>query len=172
MLEKEFRAEIKGGLLRNAYFFLGSEEYLKRIARKNLKNAVITGEGFDSFNHSIFSAAVSSPTELREPLSSFPFMSDKKLVEYVDVDQSLFTGNKLKELKELLSNDALFETSVLCIISTPDGFDFSKRSAEKKFNDIIENELSPLLTTVNFNTPAPAELAKWVVRHLEHNVVH
>ncbi len=172
MLEKEFRAELKGGNIRNAYFFYGDEEYLKRFARKTLRGTVIDDESFDSFNRAVFSAAVTSPSELREPLSVFPFMSEKRLVEYIDADLSLFTGNKLAELKELLSDSELFESSVLCIISAPEGFDFPKKAAEKKFNDTINKDLASLLTTVFFNTPTPGELAKWVARHMEHNGVH
>ena len=50
MTEKDFRAEIKTGKLRNAYFFYGEEEYLKRIARRTLRNYIIEDESFASFN--------------------------------------------------------------------------------------------------------------------------
>jgi DNA polymerase III delta subunit len=148
MTEKEFRSEIKSGKIRNAYFFHGEEEYLKRIARRTLRDSIIEDESFASFNLSSFSAEVSEPLELTEPLSSFPFMADKKLVEYYGADLTLFSGNRLEELKTILTNESLFETSVLCIIGTPDGFEFTKKAQETKFKSVIEKELAPYLTTV------------------------
>lgn len=169
MTEKEFRSEIKSGKIRNAYFFYGAEEYLKRIARRSLRDIIIEDEGFASFNLTSLSSEVTEPLQLAEPLSSFPFMSEKKLVEYYGADLSLFSGNRLEELKEVLTNEALFESSVLCIIGAPDGFDFPKKAAELKFNNLIEKELAPYLTTVYFNPPTPGDLIKWVVRHIEHS---
>jgi len=171
MLEKEFRAEIKAGKIRNAYFFCGNEEYLKRVARRTLKNAVIEDEGFESFNYSLLSAAVSPPSELEEPLSMLPFMSERRLVEYIDVDTSVFSGQKSEELARIIGRDDLFESSVLCIISAPGEFSFVTKNAEQKFIKEFGEKFGTNLTKVDFATPAPAELAKWVVRHLEHNGV-
>ncbi|MBQ2733870.1 MAG: DNA polymerase III subunit delta [Clostridia bacterium] len=169
MTEKEFRAEIRSGKLRNAYFFCGAEEYLKRIARRTLRDHIIEDESFASFNLTSISAEVSDPAQLTEPLSSFPFMAEKKLVEYYGADLSLFSGNKLESLMQILSNDSLFESSVLCIIGAPDGFEFQKKAQEIKFNSIIEKELAPYLTTVYFTPPTPGDLIKWVARHIEHS---
>lgn len=169
MTEKEFRSEIKAGKLRSAYFFYGEEEYLKRIATRTLRDLIIEDEGFASFNLTSVSAEVNEPSVLAEPLSAFPFMADKKLVEYYGADLTLFSGSKLEQLKELLSNESLFETSVLCIIGAPDGFEFQKKAQENKFNSVIQTELAPYLTTVYFNPPTPGDLVKWVVRHIEHS---
>ena len=43
MTEKELRAELKAGKLRPAYFFCGDEEYLKRAARRTLRQTVLPG---------------------------------------------------------------------------------------------------------------------------------
>ncbi len=169
MTEKEFRSEIKSGKLRNAYFFYGAEEYLKRIARRTLRDFIIEDESFASFNLASLSAEVSDPLELTEPLSSFPFMADKKLVEYYGANLTLFSGNRLEELKEVLTNQSLFESSVLCIIGAPNGFEFQKKAQENKFNSLIQTELAQYLTTVYFNPPTPGDLVKWVIRHIEHS---
>ena len=169
MTEKDLRAEIKAGKLRNAYFFYGEEEYLKRIARRTLRNYIIEDESFASFNLTSISAEVSEPGALAEPLSAFPFMSEKKLVEYYGADLTLFSGNRLEELKAILTNPDFFESSVLCIIGMPDGFEFSKKAQEIKFDTLINKELAPYLTTVYFNPPTPGDLIKWVSRHIEHN---
>ncbi len=169
MTEKEFRTEIKSGKLRNAYFFYGAEEYLKRIARRTLRDSIVIDEAFASFNLSSLSAEISEPLDLTEPLSSFPFMADRKLVEYYGADFTLFSGNRLEELKEVLTNESLFESAVLCIVGAADGFEFQKKAHELKFNALIEKELAPYLTTVYFNPPTPGDLVKWVIRHIEHS---
>ncbi len=168
MLEKELRTELKAGKLRRAYLLCGEEDYLKRSARAGIRAAVLTDESFSSFNHTVLSAADTPPEELETPLQGVPMFSEKLLVEYRDVDMSLFREGKAEKLSALLARDELFDTSVLLLYAEADALDLSKRG---RLEETLQKKFGDRLTVVRCDPPAPAELIRWVIRHLAHGGV-
>lgn len=171
LTEKELRAELKAGKLRPAYFFCGDEEYLKRAARRNLRQMVVPEEDYLSFNYARRSFSDTAPAALGEELAALPLFSERRLVEYVDCDLRLFSGAPLEALAAVLQREELFDSSVLCLIAPRGALDFSVRKNAAHLDEVLKKTLGGRLTPVRFETPAPADLARWVVRHVEHDGV-
>ena len=171
MTEKELRAELKAGKLRPAYFFCGDEEYLKRAARRTLRQTVLPGEEYISFNYTRRSFSDTAPAALGEELAALPLFADRRLVEYIDCDMRLFSGAPLEALAAVTARDELFESSVLCLIAPPGVIDFSNKKTAARLEDALQKTLGGRIAPVRFETPAPADLTRWVIRHVEHDGV-
>lgn len=75
---KNILADIKANSFKPVYLLYGTEDYLKKQFRDNLKKA-ITGDG-DSMNYSYFEGKAPDSKAVSEIASTMPFFADRRLV--------------------------------------------------------------------------------------------
>lgn len=75
---KNILADIKANSFKPVYLLYGTEDYLKKQFRDNLKKA-ITGDG-DSINYSYFEGKAPDSKAVSEIASTMPFFADRRLV--------------------------------------------------------------------------------------------
>ncbi len=94
---KVIKEHIKSGSFKQFYLMYGSEEYLKRLYRDKLKNAILKDGG--DMNYSNFEGNNIDPRKVAEDAQTLPFFSDKRLII---IENSGFFKSA-NELSELLS---------------------------------------------------------------------
>ena len=75
---KNILADIKANSFKPVYLLYGTEDYLKKQFRDNLKKA-IAGDG-DSMNYSYFEGKAPDSKAVSEIASTMPFFADRRLV--------------------------------------------------------------------------------------------
>lgn len=75
---KRIKEDIKTQSFHSVYLFYGEEDYLKRMYRDKMKQAVL-GDG-DDMNYSYFEGKDTEPRQLRETADTLPFFSDHRLI--------------------------------------------------------------------------------------------
>jgi len=95
---KVIKEHIKSRSFKQYYLLYGSEEYLKKLYRDKLKNAIVQ-DGQD-MNCSFFEGNGIDPRKIADVAQTLPFFSEKRLII---IENSGFFKNA-NELGELLSN--------------------------------------------------------------------
>lgn len=75
---KVIKEHIKSGNFKQFYLLHGSEEYLKKLYRDKLKNAILTDR--NEMNYSYFEGKDLDPVKIYEAAQTLPFFSDKRLI--------------------------------------------------------------------------------------------
>lgn len=75
---KRVKEDIKNHSFHSVYLFFGEEDYMKRMYRDKMKQAVLP-DG-DEMNYSCFEGKGTDPVQLREIADTLPFFSDYRLV--------------------------------------------------------------------------------------------
>lgn len=105
---KVIKEHIKTGSFKQFYLLYGSEEYLKKLYRDKLKNAIL-GDGGD-MNYSYYEGSSIEPKKVAEVAQTLPFFSDKRLIV---IENSGFFKNQ-NELSELLKDTP--DTTVIIFV--------------------------------------------------------
>jgi DNA polymerase-3 subunit delta len=93
---KVIKEHIKSGSFKQLYLLYGSEEYLKKLYRDKLKNAILQDGG--DMNYTYFEGNGIQPRKVAEVAQTLPFFSDKRLII---IENSGFFKNA-NELSDLL----------------------------------------------------------------------
>lgn len=107
---KVIKEHIKAGSFKPFYLLYGSEEYLKKLYRDKLKNAILP-DGSD-MNYSYFEGNGIDPKKVAEDVQTLPFFSDKRLIV---VENSGFFKNQ-SDLSDLLK--AIPDSSVIVFVES------------------------------------------------------
>jgi len=105
---KVIKEHIKTGSFKQFYLLYGSEEYLKKLYRDKLKNAILKEE--NDINYSYFEGKDVDPRKVTEAAQTLPFFSDKRLI--VIENSGLFKSQS--ELSELLADTP--ESSIVLFV--------------------------------------------------------
>lgn len=95
---KVIKEHIKTGSFKSLYLLYGSEEYLKKLYRDKLKNAILTDDS--DMNYSYFEGKDVDPVKVSEIAQTLPFFSDRRLI--IIENSGLFKTQS--EMSELLQN--------------------------------------------------------------------
>ncbi len=162
--ESELKNQIKQGLS-GVYLLAGEEEYLKRYYLLRMREAVLTGEGLESFNHTVVDYLDGGFGTLINDISTTPFMQEKRLCELVGFNFNGAKDAQLKALSEIVSEAESNDECVFIIYADTDLYDVSKGSrAQAK----VKNALGDGVKTVIFEKSTPQKLSVWIKRHVEH----
>ena len=151
------------------YLFYGDEDYLKSHAIKALKDALGIDEALEIFNFVTLDVLDYSADKLIDMLSMPPMMAEKKLVVLTGLNiKKMSNRGNLSEFEDFL--DALnhlseFDYNVF-VLSLPSG-NITEEVKGKAPTGALKT-LSDILQPVKFESPTPAKLAMWVMRHFEH----
>lgn len=107
---KVIKEHIKSGSFKQFYLLYGSEEYLKKLYRDKLKNAILQDGG--DMNYSYYEGNSIEPRKVAEVAQTMPFFSEKRLIV---IQNSGFFKNA-NELSEQLSG--IPDTTVVIFVET------------------------------------------------------
>jgi DNA polymerase-3 subunit delta len=107
---KVIREHIKTGNFKPFYLLYGSEEYLKKLYRDKLKNAILKDE--NEMNYSHFDGKDTDPIKVSEVAQTLPFFSDYRLI--VIEDSGLFKSQS--EMSERL--DKIPDSTIIVFVET------------------------------------------------------
>jgi DNA polymerase-3 subunit delta len=159
---KELQAKIKSHTLSGFYILAGEEDYLKKHYLKEMRESVLSDDGFEIFNHSSFEGASIDYAALREALYAPPMMSEFKLVEWKYASLDSLKAGELKFLSELAEEKDSFPYSVLVILASADGFDVSNPKRSKTYS-----ALSDGFEIITLQKSTDAQLLSWLKKHFD-----
>ncbi len=159
---KELQGLIKSQNLSGFYILAGEEDYLKKHYLKEIKNALLTDEGLDVFNHTAFDGGNMDFAALREALYAPPMMSECKLVEWKYANLDAIKPAELKFLCDLAEEKDSFPYSVFVIMASADGFESGKSKPTKLYKT-----LSQYFNIITLDKSSDSQLASWIKRHFD-----
>ena len=163
---KEFNTRLNEGRLGGTFVFSGDEDYLKRHYLTKLKEAVVTDPTFATFNYQSFDGETLDFMALKEAISSPPFMSDYKLVEWKYPSFDKMREGDYKKFEDLLDLvDSHGYVTLAFITSDTEILASGKKEAKfvKKFSDRVN-----FLTFKKFTESNSAGLYNWLKEHFSH----
>ncbi|MDF2944331.1 MAG: hypothetical protein K0S01_3189 [Herbinix sp.] len=107
---KVIKEHIKTGSFKQFYLLYGSENYLKKLYRDKLKNAILQDE--NDMNYSYYEGKDVDPRKVNEAAQTLPFFSDKRLI--IIENSGLFKTQS--ELSELLTDTP--DSSIIVFVET------------------------------------------------------
>lgn len=107
---KVIKEHIKSKSFKQFYLLYGSEEYLKKLYRDKLKNAILS-DGSD-MNYSHFEGNGIDPRKVSDVVQTLPFFSDKRVII---IENSGFFKNQ-NELSELIAGAP--DTTIIIFVET------------------------------------------------------
>lgn len=131
--------------LRPIYICVGGDTYLADLAHSYIKK-VIFPEGADDFNYNIF-VGESCVSEVKDTVESLPFMSDKRLVVFKNLDN--MTAKHWDTLNDVLVRPC--DSSVLVL--------FIKK-LDKRLK--LYKTLSKVADFIDINSPYENQMAYWI----------
>ena len=118
---KVIKEHIKTGSFKQFYLLYGSEEYLKKLYRDKLRNAILPDDS--DMNYSYFEGNGIEPRKVADVAQTLPFFSEKRLII---IENSNFFKNQ-SELSDLIKG--LPESTVIIFVET----EVDKRNKLYKF---------------------------------------
>lgn len=102
---KRLKEDLKNNTLHSVYLLYGEEDYLKRMYRDRLKQAVL-GDG-DDMNYSFFEGKDIDFASVRETADTMPFFSDRRIVVAQDTHWFKSAGEMADYLPDMPSSTVL-----------------------------------------------------------------
>ena len=177
-------AELKAALARNAggvYILFGEEDYLIKYYRTKFITTYTDGSAgaynFISINYEseddaadIVNAAMSLPmlqSMMQNDAESGGNMSEKKLIEVTVGDMNALKADDISALTDALSDAAAYEESTVIICLYSGSFDYGNlpKRPSALYKKLAATEG---ISLVYLPYSTPAQLRKWVERHIIH----
>lgn len=155
-METQVKNDIKNNLIKNAYVFYGEERYLTDYYCNEIIKLCVDDDTKE-FNYLKISSSLPPEEEIDAFASSYPFMSEKKILHIQDtgIFKSASEGHK-KYFEELLSNPPEYLTVL-----------FAESKIDKKTS--LYKLARKLCTICEFNYKAPNDLAVWLSAFFKRN---
>lgn len=147
---KRIKEDIKNHSFHSVYLFYGEEDYLKRMYRDKMKQAVL-GDG-DEMNYSYFEGKDTDALRLREIADTLPFFSDYRIV-IVENSGWFKSANEFADYLKQMP-----DTTVLVFVEK----ELDKRN--KLYKYVNKNGLA-----VEMNTMTAKEMKTWIAVLLKQN---
>ena len=151
------RRELKEGVFRPLYIFYGEEDYLRENYRKQLRTKTVSGPAED-FNYHRFTEENWDIAAFSEAMEAIPMMSERSLVEVVDVDPFSRPEGERQQLAELFA--ALPEYCTVLYV-----YDTAAWKPDKRMKKLW-SALEAAALQVEFPRQSEGQLVPWVRRHL------
>jgi len=101
---KVIKEHIKSKSFRQSYLLYGSENYLVKLYRDKLKDAII---GEDSMNYSLFEGKDIDLIELKDMANTLPFFSEKRLI-HIENSGLLKKSSELADILQEAPDSSIF----------------------------------------------------------------
>lgn len=162
---KKIEKDATGG-----YLFFGDEDYLKAHAIKAARAIACPDPSLAVFNDMTVDCSASDNfiDSLASAIAAAPMMAETKMVTMTGLSVNDLKPSEIDALASAAATIEEFDFNLL-IISVPAGM-LDEGYLPKRPSATLA-KLCEHLTPVHFPKVAPAKLASWIVRHLEHNGV-
>lgn len=147
---KRIKEDIKNHSFHSVYLFYGEEDYLKRMYRDKMKQAVL--EDGDEMNYSYFEGKDTDALQLREIADTLPFFSDHRIV-IVENSGWFKSANEFADYLKQMP-----DTTVLVFVEK----ELDKRN--KLYKYVNKNGLA-----VEMNAMTAKEMKTWIAVLLKQN---
>ncbi len=145
---KQLSEDIKSGQFKNVYLLYGEENYLKRLYKNKLKDAMVN-DG-DTMNYAYFEGKDINPKEIIDLAETMPFFADRRVII---MENSGFFKNKCDELADYI--DDMAEST--CLVFVEDEADKRGRLFKK---------VKDKGRAVELNAQSEENLTKWILGNL------
>lgn len=157
MAYQDYYKELNRGTLKSLNGFYGSERYIMKSMIERTREKYIAA-GFEDMDYSELSGKNLSFSEAKNAVSTYPFMSEKRIV-VIDrpdfVDSEKWGKKKLDEFFELVSTN-----TALILILVFDEIDKRKYGSKR---------LDKLGSLIEFGRIEDSELGPWLLKRFKHN---
>ena len=162
--ESDYRKEIDR-VAGRAFLFFGEEDYLKKAAVKQTREALCPDPTFAAFNDVTLDALDFTPDKLLSAMTPPPMMADTRLIVLRGLDFTAMKQQEIDDLIETLSALSEYDYNTVLIPVSAGLIDegFLPKSPGK-----VLKKLAEVATPVRFLAPTDAKLALWVGRHFSH----
>ena len=162
--ESDYRKQIDR-VAGRAFLFFGEEDYLKKAALKQTREALCPDPAFAAFNDVTFDALDFTPDKLLDAMTPPPMMADTRLIVLRGFDLTDMKQQDLDDLIEVLAALPEYDYNTVVISVSAGMIDegFLPKSPGK-----VLKKLSEVAVPVRFLSPTDAKLAAWVGRHFAH----
>lgn len=166
--ENDFRKRAKEGKLGGGFLFYGSEDYMKSFAVKLAREAICPDDALAPFNNIRFEGLDLTPDGLLAALTTFPMMSETKLIEITHLDIKELKSSEIDELCSIFAMLPEYDYNTLIVTVAANQLELTGSS--KKVPPIFK-KLSEHLQPVVFDAPTPVMLSRWAEKHFLANGV-
>ena len=150
------RKQLRSGQLDRCYLLYGKEHYLQEHFGRELRKAVLGGED-DPFNLRQLDGRNLDLQALEDAVDAYPSFAESALVEVRDYDFFQASEEESKRLFALLGDLPEY----CCLVFLYDTVDFKPDKRKKK----IWEQLTKLVTMVDFPLQGQSELIRWIQKH-------
>ena len=159
----ELKERLKSGRVGGCYVFAGEEDYLKRFYTRELMKATEGYEAFAAFNRLSFDGAEVDFAALTDAVSSPPFMSDYKFIEWKYPSFDKMKAGELDALERLceLVNGSGY--TVLTFFVADGELDTGTDKRPSKFSKRFGEKIGIL----RFDKSTDAQLLSWLKKHFD-----
>lgn len=170
MSYRQLMSDIKNNCIKPVYLIYGSETFLIDKGREALKNSVVTS--FPELNYTYLEGEKLEADELSAACRTFPFGTEKRLVEVRDLGILKSKGGSRDEDKDEKENASAPGKDAKPFIDVVQNLDdttcllfFSYGSINKKRKKLLD-EVKKHGAVLEFNRIERAELAQWIKKVL------
>ncbi len=153
----QFKADLKTDHFHSMYIFFGEESYLLENYRLQLRKKLVSGWAED-FNYHRITSENWDIQLLSEIVESFPMMSDRSLIEIIDIDPFSRPESERQAIIELLSQFPDYCTLVWI-------FDTVQWKPDKRMKKLW-SAIDTIAMQVEFPKQSESELIPWIRRHM------
>ncbi len=150
------RKQLKSAQLDRCYLLYGKEHYLQEHFGRELRKAVLGGED-DPFNLRQLDGKNLDLQALADAVDAYPSFAESALVEVRDYDFFQASEEESKRLFALLGDLPEY----CCLVFLYDTVEFKPDKRKKK----IWEQLTKLVTMVDFPLQGQSELIRWIQKH-------
>lgn len=174
----KLKQDLKANKTERLYLFFGDEDYLKDLYVKRIFS-LIPDDSFSEFNKITIDAKTADLIEISDALSSFPMMSDKKVVLIEDSGVFKKATEAEKDFYDNIFKNLADDTILIFKESEVDKRSSLYKAASKaglsiEFNRLNELELvSFIIREANSRgLKMPKDCAEYMVEICEHGLLH
>lgn len=160
---KQLTERLKSGKIGGCYLFAGEEDYLKLFYMKQLKKACEGDEAFAAFNILSYDGAEVDFAALTDAVTSPPFMSDYKFIEWKYPQFDKMKSSELEALERLCEEVNSTGYTVLVFFAADGELDTGTDKRPSKFVKRFGEKMGIL----RLDKSTDAQLTGWLKKHFD-----
>ena len=159
----ELKSRLKSGSLAGWYILSGEEDYLKKYYLDRMREAILTDDTFDLFNHASYDGQDINFQDVKEAIKSPPMMGEYKFIEWRFATLDALKESEISVLESLFELKEEYPYAIFAIMTTSDGFDVGTPKKPTK----LASRLSRGFDILNFAKSTDAQLLAWLKKHFD-----
>ncbi len=155
---EKFRADLQADTLGTVYIFHGEESYLREYYLTEMRSRLVP-DGFGEFNYHRLEGKGLTVQFLQELCEAMPMMSERTMVQIIDMDLYKLNEEQRAALIALLEDFPEY----CCLVFVYDQIEYKPNKTYKKLFAALEQHAQ----TVKFEEQSQGEILKWISRRFK-----